>query len=73
MRPGTGEGKHEEHSLGILYQEYKLRKLSKVKKKKTQQEMRQLLLPIGVSSIMSSQKWLGERTMAVTDETLPGG
>lgn len=66
-------GKHEEHSLGILYQEYKLRKLSEVEKKKTQQEMRRLLLPIGVSSVMSSQKWLGERTMAVTDETLPGG
>lgn len=27
-------GKHEEHSLGILYQEYKLRKLSEVEKKK---------------------------------------
>lgn len=69
-------GKHEEHSLGILYQEYKLRKLSEVEKKKknTQQEMRRLLLPIGVSSsVMSSQKWLRERTMAVTDETLPGG
>lgn len=33
-------GKHEEHSLGILYQEYKLRKLSEVEKKKKKQHSR---------------------------------
>lgn len=70
MRLRTGEGKHEEQSLGILYQEYKLRKLSKVEK---QQEMSRLLLPIGRSSVTSSLQWLGERTVDVTDESLPRG
>lgn len=70
MRLRKGEGKHEEQSLGILYQEYKLRKLSKVEK---QQEMSRLLLPIGRSSVTSSLQWLGERTVDVTDESLPRG